>query len=300
MSGTATPALRAHLPAPTQLHGALHLNRRIGRGRTVLAVHGISSTHKIFNWLADTAPDLDLILPDLRGRGASVGLPDDYGLAQHAADLHGVIDDSVGGPVDVIANSFGGAVAVRLAAEYPSNVRTLTLLDGGLPLPGEGKPSATSLAPMFEALIHRLTRDWADVNEYSIELATTTSSLLSPTDPLLQDYAEYDLERGRRGGRVRVDPAAILRDAADLADREATRKSFSQIDAPVELLAAESRSGPGTEPLYPDAYLRTVRHGPGTHLCVTRIAGTDHAGIIMSRLGAEAAIRALRRNLAVA
>lgn len=92
MSGTATPALRAHLPAPTQLHGALHLNRRIGRGRTVLAVHGISSTHKIFNWLADTAPDLDLILPDLRGRGASVGLPDDYGLAQHAADLHGVIE----------------------------------------------------------------------------------------------------------------------------------------------------------------------------------------------------------------
>lgn len=176
----------------------------------------------------------------------------------------------------------------------------MTLLDGGLPLPGEGKPSATSLAPMFEALIHRLTRDWADVNEYSIELATTTSSLLSPTNPLLQDYAEYDLERGRRGGRVRVDPAAILQDAADLADREATRKSFSQIDAPVELLAAESRSGPGTEPLYPDAYLRTVRHGPGTHLCVTRIAGTDHAGIIMSRLGAEAAIRALRRNLAVA
>jgi len=36
----------------------------------VLAIHGISSQRKLWNWLRAAAPDLSLIAPDLRGRDA--------------------------------------------------------------------------------------------------------------------------------------------------------------------------------------------------------------------------------------
>jgi pimeloyl-ACP methyl ester carboxylesterase len=35
----------------------------------VLAIHGISSQRKLWNWLSAAAPSLSLIAPDLRGRG---------------------------------------------------------------------------------------------------------------------------------------------------------------------------------------------------------------------------------------
>jgi pimeloyl-ACP methyl ester carboxylesterase len=38
----------------------------------VLAIHGISSQRKLWNWLRAAAPGLGLIASDLRGRGDSV------------------------------------------------------------------------------------------------------------------------------------------------------------------------------------------------------------------------------------
>jgi pimeloyl-ACP methyl ester carboxylesterase len=38
----------------------------------VLAIHGISSQRRLWNWLRAAEPGLSLIAPDLRGRGASV------------------------------------------------------------------------------------------------------------------------------------------------------------------------------------------------------------------------------------
>ena len=40
----------------------------------VLAIHGISSQRKLWNWLRAQRPGLSLIAPDLRGRGDSVGV----------------------------------------------------------------------------------------------------------------------------------------------------------------------------------------------------------------------------------
>src|ERR1700676_2624518 len=39
----------------------------------VLAIHGISSQRRLWNWLRAAAPGLSLVAPDLRGRGDSAG-----------------------------------------------------------------------------------------------------------------------------------------------------------------------------------------------------------------------------------
>src|SRR5580658_1786564 len=72
--------------------GALAVEVIISGTEPVLAVHGISSQRRLWNWLRAAAPDLSLIAPDLRGRGDSVGVAGPSSVARHAADLIAVLD----------------------------------------------------------------------------------------------------------------------------------------------------------------------------------------------------------------
>ena len=53
----------------------------------VLAIHGISSQRRLWNWLRAAAPDLSLVAPDLRGRGDSTGVTLSSSIGRHAADM---------------------------------------------------------------------------------------------------------------------------------------------------------------------------------------------------------------------
>ena len=58
---------------------------------TILAVHGVTASHKAWPYLAKALPDVRIIAPDLRGRGRSNALPAPYGMPAHAADLAAVL-----------------------------------------------------------------------------------------------------------------------------------------------------------------------------------------------------------------
>ena len=64
---------------------AVEVNRQ--DSEPVLAIHGISSQRKLWNWLRAAAPDLSLIAPDLRGRGDSTGVTLSSSIGRHAADI---------------------------------------------------------------------------------------------------------------------------------------------------------------------------------------------------------------------
>jgi pimeloyl-ACP methyl ester carboxylesterase len=64
---------------------AVEVNRQ--DSEPVLAIHGISSQRKLWNWLRAAAPDLSLIAPDLRGRGDSTGVTLSSSIGRHAADM---------------------------------------------------------------------------------------------------------------------------------------------------------------------------------------------------------------------
>lgn len=66
---------------------------------------------------------------DLRGHGASsVGWPA-YDHAAIASDVIALIDALGGGPAVIVGNSFGGGVAVYVAATAPERVRAVVLVD---------------------------------------------------------------------------------------------------------------------------------------------------------------------------
>lgn len=103
-------------------------------GLPVLAVHGISSSSRVWPALARVVPEVRLIAPDLRGRGRSTAFTGDFGLARQRDDLRAILDVQDLERVVVAGHSMGGFVAMLLAAAEPDRVREVVLIDGGLPL----------------------------------------------------------------------------------------------------------------------------------------------------------------------
>jgi lipase len=104
-------------------------------GRPLLALHGIRGYGGRWRYLAETQlPDFRVYAPDLRGHGHSPDEPP-WTLERFAADLIGLLDAAGLGRVDVLAHSFGGAVAGYLARLVPARVRRLVLLDPSMTLP---------------------------------------------------------------------------------------------------------------------------------------------------------------------
>ncbi|MBI2866099.1 MAG: alpha/beta fold hydrolase [Chloroflexi bacterium] len=101
-----------------------------GSGPPLLLVHGLGSDHT--TW-AEIAPILtrhfQLILPDLRGFGQSDKPSGEYTPAVFSADL-GRLLETLGIPqAFVLGHSMGGIVALRLALDFPQQVRALVVSD---------------------------------------------------------------------------------------------------------------------------------------------------------------------------
>lgn len=130
-----------------------------------LFVHGLGGSS--LNWsalmreLSDTVAAEALDLP---GFGASPP-PDDgnYSVRGHTRAVLRFLDSRGQGPVHLVGNSMGGAVATRVAAVRPDLVRTLTLVSPALPeLPPQSTavPTALLAVPGVAGLFGRLTKDW--------------------------------------------------------------------------------------------------------------------------------------------
>jgi pimeloyl-ACP methyl ester carboxylesterase len=101
---------------------------RTGVGQpAVLVLHGWGRTHRDFDAVVSPAGQpLDAIVLDLPGFGASPPPPEPWGSAEYAAAVAPVLEE-MDRPVVVLGHSFGGTVAVQLAATRPGDVRALVL-----------------------------------------------------------------------------------------------------------------------------------------------------------------------------
>lgn len=124
-----------------------------GSGEPVVLVHGSWGDHH--NWarvVAALSNTLRVATYDRRGHSQSER-PGSGTIVDDVADLAGLIEHLFGGPVHVIGNSFGSAIALRLAARRPELIRSLFVHEP--PLFGllEGRPEAQ---PVLAALQERV------------------------------------------------------------------------------------------------------------------------------------------------
>lgn len=97
-------------------------------------VHGLGGSATNWTDLMTALRDrLDAWAPDIPGFGWSDAPRDrDYSPGAHARAVADLIE-TVGGPVHLVGNSLGGAIAMRVAAQRPELVSTLTLISPALP-----------------------------------------------------------------------------------------------------------------------------------------------------------------------
>jgi pimeloyl-ACP methyl ester carboxylesterase len=114
---------------PVVLPGGTTEAVRLGRGETVVVVPGLAGGWKLTAPLVEhLAKRHEVIVYGLRGDVTPQVLTREETIAQHARDLSSLIDHLHLERPTVFGLSFGGAVALEMALDYPSKVGGLVLM----------------------------------------------------------------------------------------------------------------------------------------------------------------------------
>lgn len=123
-----------------------------GSGPALLLLHGWGCSLDIWkSVIADLAAERTLIAVDFPGHGESPEPPAPWSVTEYMELVHGLLKSLPGAPVDVLAHSFGGRVALLLAAEHPECVDRL-VLTGCAGIPPRKSERATGRARRYQAL----------------------------------------------------------------------------------------------------------------------------------------------------
>jgi lipase len=163
----------------------------------VLAIHGLTGHGMRWRTLATQhLPNFSVLAPDLLGHGRS-SWEAPWTLDHNVAALADLLAREVTRPVVVVGHSFGGAVALKLAAARPDLVASLVLLDPAVGLDGAWMSNIADdmmASPFYldrdEARNEKATGSWADVD--AIEL-----------DAELDEHL-VELPDGRLGWRISI------------------------------------------------------------------------------------------------
>ena len=218
-----------YFPAPD---GARLAYRDEGAGIPVLALAGLTRTGADFDYLAPHLPDVRLIRPDYRGRGASEWTgPDSYTVEQEAADALALLDHLEIPRAALLGTSRGGLIGLHLAASANHRLAGLCLNDVGPVIETEGlrrisgyigrNPSVNNHAELAEVL-PRVMEGFANV---------------PPARWLEEARKHYQPDGGKLV--ITYDPA--LRDAFVEAFRDDLSDAWPQFDAAKNLPLAVIR-----------------------------------------------------------
>jgi pimeloyl-ACP methyl ester carboxylesterase len=109
-----------------------------GKGDPVVLLHGYAETsHMWLPLIAELAKTHAVVAPDLRGAGQSSTPPGGYAKAAMAQDIHALARKLGYERVRIVGHDIGLMVAYAYAAQYPSEVDRIVLMDAFLP--GVGK-----------------------------------------------------------------------------------------------------------------------------------------------------------------
>ena len=103
-----------------------------GDGPPVLALHGLASSAHWYDIVAPLLRDrYRIVCPDQRGHGQTTQARSGYDWQSVASDAVGLMDHLDIPEAAVLGHSWGGNVAINVAARFPERVRALVLIEGG-------------------------------------------------------------------------------------------------------------------------------------------------------------------------
>ena len=253
---------------------------------TILAVHGVTASHRAWNCLAARLPDVRIIAPDLRGRGRSNHLPGPYGMPVHADDLARVLEECATGPVLVVGHSMGAFVSLVLANRHPGRVSSLLLVDGGLPLQ---VPAGLRDDEIVQAVLgpaaERLEMEFASPAEYR-DYWRPHPAFAGHWSAGIEDYLDYDLQGEAPHLKPSTSYAALAEDTAELHRGVSLVTALAELSHAAVFLQAERGLFNEVPGLYRDDYVDTCAQSL-PRFDARRVPGTNHYTIVMDPAGAS-------------
>ena len=111
-----------------------------GKGRPVVLLHGFAETgHMWHPVMGELATAHMVIVPDLRGAGASEKPANGYDKKTMAQDIHALVTSLGFDKVIIVGHDIGLMVAHAYAAQYPDETEQVVLMDAFLPGIGNWK-----------------------------------------------------------------------------------------------------------------------------------------------------------------
>jgi len=167
----------------------------------ILAVHGLTGHGQRWQTLATRhLPEFAIIAPDLIGHGRSSWAAP-WNIDANVGALAALLEADADDPVVVVGHSFGGAVALNLAAARPDLVAALVLLDPAVGLDGgwmrdiaDDMFASPDYTGREEARLEKVNGSWGEVDPEEL-------------DRELDEHL-IDLPGGRAGWRISI-PAML-------------------------------------------------------------------------------------------
>jgi len=214
-----------------------------GKGDPVVLLHGYAETsHMWLPLIAKLTEKHTVIAPDLRGFGQSAAPPDGYTKAAMARDIHALVKSLNYDHIRLVGHDIGLMVAYAYAAQYPSEVDRLVLMEAFLPGVGDWN-SVFLLRDLWHFHFYGKTplalvtgRERIYLEHFWNDFAADPKKSLSENDR--EFYAKEYAQPGHMAAGMEVF-RAFPRDAEDFAQFAKTKLTM-----PVLVLSGEKAGGP--------------------------------------------------------
>ncbi|MBX3311518.1 MAG: alpha/beta hydrolase [Microbacteriaceae bacterium] len=265
---------------------------------TVIAIHGVTSSHMAWPLVAQHLSGVRVIAPDLRGRGRSNKLSEPLGMIQHTVDMKAIVDYFDLGSVTFVGHSMGAFVSMFTAYQFPEIVKSLILIDGGIPIyvPGnlEGEELITAvIGPAME----RLAMEFDSVDQY-VDFWKLHPAFQGDWNDTVTGYIKYDLDLLPNGKyRACTTYESVLADSIDLNASKLAISALSEIKQSGYFFRAEFGLLGSNPPLYEEDYaLEQLKLVPSIEY--VNMPGVNHYTIIMADEGASVIADYIKKTLA--
>lgn len=197
------------------LDGPVHYLDFGGRGKPLLMVHGLGGS--ALNWMSvgpEVAQDYHAFALDLAGFGHTPLFDRSAAVGANAGLVHSFIEQVIGEPVVLMGNSMGGYIAVLEAADHPSWVNAMVLVDPAIPsvhvYPRNdpvllGVMAALSIPGLAQNLLERRVRELGPERLVQQALALVCADPTRIAPEVLDAHIQLTREReqlGRQNGRA--------------------------------------------------------------------------------------------------
>ncbi len=228
----------------TQTNGiSLHYLNHPGDEPTLIVLHGLSANAHFFDGLAASSLPNRLLAVDLRGRGHSDKPETGYEMAEHAADIIGLMDNLGLDQVILAGHSYGGLLTCYLAANFPERVSKCIVMDSGFMHP--------SVKELIKPSLDRLTQQIPSWEAYR-DAVKNAAYWQGFWDTAVENYYRADVQSYDDGSvQARSKPENIA-EAVDKALAEPWNQIFGHVQQPTIMLHAMGPFGaPGSMPVLP-------------------------------------------------